>query len=74
LQQKINEVGTEQDRIRRNMEYLDRTSDLYKRYVKKFDDQETAVEHLRAEIEKLQTQENAARKSLDSYLTSLDLP
>ena len=50
-------IGQEQDRIRQNMAQLDRTTDLYKRYVKKFGDQEDEVERLRGEIQKLDEEE-----------------
>jgi hypothetical protein len=73
LQQKIQEIGEEQNRIRQNMERLDQGSDLYKRYVKKFSDQEDEVERLRAEIQQTQSQENALHKGLDEYLMGLDL-
>ena len=55
------------------MERLDQASDLYKRYVKKFSDQEDEVERLRAEIQQTQSQENALHKAIDEFLTGLDL-
>lgn len=70
-QQQIKVIGEEQDRIRKNMEQLDRMTDLYKRYVKKFGEQEDQIESLRTEIEKLQKQEDGLRKALDEYLTGL---
>ncbi len=70
-QQQIKVIGEEQDRIRKNMEQLDRMTDLYKRYVKKFGEQEDQIEALRTEIEKLQKQEDGLRKALDEYLTGL---
>jgi hypothetical protein len=66
-------IGQEQDRIRKNMETLDRNSDLYRRYVKKFTDQEDQVETLREEIKKLMEQQKQAQKELDDYLIGLDL-
>ena len=73
IEQEIATIGQEQDRIRQNMAQLDRTTDLYKRYVKKFGDQEDAVEKLRGEIKTLQTEEAKQRKTLDDYLLSLEL-
>jgi hypothetical protein len=49
------------------------TSEAYKRYVKKFDDQETEIEQLQADIKKFQDQEYQQRKSFESYLGSLDV-
>jgi len=73
LQQRIKEIGEDQARIRENMLRLARTSEIYKTYVKKFSDQETEIEKLRAEIVELQTRENQLRKALDDYLVGLDL-
>jgi hypothetical protein len=73
LQEQITAITQEQDRIRRNMEQLDRTSDLYKRYVAKFTSQEDQIEKLRSQIDELTTQESARRKALDDYLVKLTL-
>jgi hypothetical protein len=55
------------------MAQLDRNSDLYNRYVKKFGEQEDQVDTLRKQILGVQAEENGARKSLDQYLETLDL-
>jgi len=73
LEQQIKVIEQEQARIRENMARLDRTSELYKRYVKKFTDQEDQIEKLRGQISELVCQETEARKSLDAYLMGLDL-
>ena len=73
LEEQVKVIGQEQDRIRQNMAQLDRTTDLYKRYVKKFGEQEDEVEALGKQIQGLETDEAAAHKSLDEYLESLDL-
>jgi len=73
LQQKINVIDQEQARIRQNMQQLDRNTDLYKRYVTKFAQQEDEVEALRGQISEKQGQEDSLRKKLDSYLLSLDI-
>ena len=46
LEQRIRQIGEDQARIRQNMDQLDRTSDVYKSYVKKFSDQEAEIEKL----------------------------
>lgn len=71
--QEINAIGQEQARIRENMGRLERTSDLYTRYVQKFSQQETRVETLRQEIAERQSLEQQARQALDTYLLQLDL-
>ena len=63
----------DQSRIRQNMAQLDHESDVYRNYVKKFSDQESQIEQLRAEIVKLTADETKERKSLDEYLMGLDL-
>ncbi|MCS7306887.1 MAG: hypothetical protein NZ602_17480, partial [Thermoguttaceae bacterium] len=60
-------------RIRQNMAQLDRTSDLYKRYVQKLTEQEDQTDKIRAEIKALTEQINAAKKKLDDYLMSLEV-
>jgi len=72
-EQQIGAITQEQARIRENMAQLDRNSDLYNRYVKKFGSQEDEVEKLRADIAKLQQQSKEKRQALDEYLLGLDL-
>jgi hypothetical protein len=73
LEQRIREIGEDQTRIRQNMAQLDRNSDVYKNYVKKFSDQESEIEKLRGQIAELVDQEAGMRKSLDEYMMGLDL-
>ena len=73
LQERVREIDSDQNRIRQNMDRLDRGSDLYKNYVKKFSDQETEIEKLRGQIADLVKQEADSRKSLDEYMMGLDL-
>jgi hypothetical protein len=72
-EQQVNIIGQDQSRIRQNMDKLDRTSDLYKRYVKDLTDQEDKLESLRGQIKELVDQETRLRKALDDYLLGLDL-
>jgi hypothetical protein len=74
LEQQVRDIDAEQARIRQNMAQLDRGSDLYNRYVKKFAEQEDQVESLRKQIRGVQSEETVARKDLDDYLPGLDLP
>jgi hypothetical protein len=73
LEGRIRAIGEDQARIRQNMVQLDRTSEIYKTYVKKFSDQEAEIERLRTQIAEFQAQENQLRKALDDYLIGLDL-
>ena len=72
-EQRITAIEQDQARISRNMGQLDRQSDVYKSYVKKFSDQEAEIEKLRGQITELQSKEQSLRKALDEYLIGLDL-
>jgi seryl-tRNA synthetase len=71
--QEIATIDQEQGRIRQNMQSLDRNTDLYNLYIKKFTDQESQVEKLRGEVRELDQQIATAQKSLDDYLMKLEL-
>jgi hypothetical protein len=73
LEQKIGAIDQEQGRIRQNMAQLEKNSELYNRYVKKFADQETEVESLRTQIAGLLAEENKLRQSFDQFLIQLNL-
>jgi len=72
-QQRIAAIRNGQSDIRQNMDRLDRTSDLYKRYVTMLDQQETEIQQLQKDIEDLQKQEDAQRKELNDYVAGLNL-
>ena len=73
INQQINDISQEQTRIRDNMKVLAQNSELYNRYLKKFDAQETQVEGLREQLTKLRTDEETQRKQLDDYVSNLQL-
>jgi hypothetical protein len=73
LDQRTTEITAEHARIRENMQRLQQNSDLYNRYVKKLDQQETELEKLRKEIESLKNMEEEHRRELQSYVMSLDI-
>ncbi len=72
-QQQIRDIGEDQARIRQNMAQLDRNTDVYKNYVKKFSEQEAEIEKVRGQIAGLTDQTTRLRKALDEYLLGLDL-
>ncbi|MGI9178547.1 MAG: hypothetical protein ACR2IT_11915 [Pirellulales bacterium] len=72
-EQEIATIDQEQTRIRGNMQALDRTSDLFAQYVRKFAEQEKRIESLRGEIKGLTAKEQEAREGLDVYLLSLEI-
>ncbi len=73
LEAQISVIDQEQTRIRQNMVQLDRNTDLYNRYVKKFGDQEDLIEGMRTKIRALAEKEAALRKALDAYLIELTI-
>jgi len=73
LDQRTAEITTEHTRIRENMQRLQHNSDLYNRYVKKLDQQETELENLRKEIERLKNTEEEHRRELQNYVMNLDV-
>ena len=66
-------IGKEQDRIRRNMAALDRTSLLYKRYVAELDVQETQIGTLRTDTQRLRAEADAARTALRASVDGLEI-
>lgn len=72
-QQEIAAIGEEQGRIRGNMERLERGSELYVRYVKKFEEQETRIETLRGEIARFAEQAATARRELEEFVAAMEL-
>jgi hypothetical protein len=49
------------------------TAAAYKRYLEKFDQQETEIEKLQTKRQQLQDQEHRQRTDYDSYLMSLNV-
>ena len=55
------------------MNRLSQSSELYTRYVKKLDQQETELENLRKEIEGLKNDEAKRQRDLNDYLLNLEV-
>jgi hypothetical protein len=55
------------------MQAIDRTTDLYRRYITNLNQQEDKLEQLREQSRGLNEQIVRAQKALDDYLTNLDL-
>src|SRR5207253_2493838 len=73
IQQKERELNTitaDQDRLRKNLKEMPPEAVAYKRYLKKFDDQETEIERLQKLIKELQEGEHAQRKEYEKFLVS----
>ncbi len=69
----VTQISAQQDRIRRNMAALDRTSSLYKRYIGELEAQETQIANLRADAQRQRAAAATARKSLRETLDHLEI-
>ena len=67
----VQAIGTDQDRIRKNMMALDKDTALYKRYVSELDMQESKIAMLRQEAAQLRTQADTAAREFNLYLDTL---
>jgi hypothetical protein len=72
-QSALNTIVQDQERMRANMGRVPPASQAYKRYLKKFDDQETEIEERRAKVVKLQAAAEKQRKVVEDYVVSLDI-
>jgi hypothetical protein len=72
-ERRLNDIRTDQQRLRENLKTVPPDSEAHKRYVKKFDQQETEIEQLQDTIKKLQDKEFKERKAYESYLGGLDI-
>ena len=73
LEQRVGEITAEHARIRENMQRLAQNSELYNRYVKKLDQQESELERSRKDIEVSKQTEEEQRRELQNYLANLDV-
>lgn len=73
LERQITVIDAEQKRIRDNMAQLPKDSDLFRRYVTKFTEQEDQVDALRKQVTTAIEEEQKLKKSLDEYLVGLTL-
>jgi len=73
INNEIEEVSQEQGRIRENMKTLSQNSDVYRRYEKKFDTQETEIEGKRERVSQLRRTLNEQQQALTDYLATLNV-
>jgi len=64
-------ISEGQTRIRENMKALDKSSSLYKSYSAKLATQETEIDRLTGEIDRLQSAENAAKAEVENAIANL---
>jgi len=69
----VAEITVEQDRLRKNIQTVDRSSDYGTRLLKKLNDQETQIEKLQGEVDALQKNLDQQRKDFEAYLQGLNV-
>lgn len=70
---RVSSFTADQERIRKNMQALDKASPLYKRYAGELDAQETQIQRLRADAAALSAKADAASNALRASLDTLTL-
>ena len=73
VQTQLKAISEDQTRMRANLERLPQTSAAYKRYLEKFDTQETEIEKLQAQIKKLEESQKKQQKDYEDYLAGLTI-
>lgn len=73
LERQVQVIFEEQNRVRQNMAQLPKDSDLFRRYVTKFNEQEDKVEQLREQIKTALADEQTSKQALDKFIQELDL-
>lgn len=68
-----NEITAEQDRIRKNMESIERTSELYQRLLAKLTSQESRMDELADQLKAARTAVTQAEQARDTYINNLDV-
>ncbi len=73
LEGERNAIAQDQERIRKNMGGLDRTTDLYNRYVRTLNDQETRLEAMNKSLVELKAKFKQQQDELAEWLRGLDV-
>ncbi|MDB5311271.1 MAG: hypothetical protein JWO38_5473 [Gemmataceae bacterium] len=63
----LKEIADDQERMRKNIERVPKDSDAYKRYLKKFDEQETEIEKRQARVKELKAELAKQEQALKEY-------
>ena len=72
LQRQLNVITQDQVRLRANLKEMPATAAAYKRYLEKFDQQETQIEKYQADIKTLQGTEHQQRKDFEDFLANFN--
>ncbi|VTR97687.1 DUF4139 domain-containing protein [Tuwongella immobilis] len=69
----IQRITQDQNRLRQNLREVPQASEAYKRYLKKFDDQEKEMDGLTTQQKELQNSEFQARVAYETFLANLTI-
>lgn len=69
-QEQLNAITQEQNRLRENMRTVAQNSPYYQRLLQKLNDQESRIEGLQGEIEKLKAERDGKRRELEAFLAA----
>jgi septal ring factor EnvC (AmiA/AmiB activator) len=72
-ERQLKTITDDQVRLRANLKEMPPTAAAYKRYLEKFDQQETEIEKLQADLKKLQGTEHNQRKEYENFLANLSV-
>jgi hypothetical protein len=72
-EQSLKVIEDDQARMRNNMARVPQTAEAYKRYLKKFDDQETEIENRRSKITKLQETFDEETRAYTDFIASINV-
>jgi len=72
-EQELRTITDDQARLRANLKEMPQTAAAYKRYLDKFDTQETQIEKLQGVIKELREAEHQQRKDYEGYLAGLSV-
>jgi len=72
-QKLLGDITQDQVRLRANLKEMPQTAAAYKRYLDKFDKQETEIEKLQATIKELQEADHQQKKDYETFLGALDV-
>jgi hypothetical protein len=73
VQRQLTQIEQDQGRLRANLKEMPPTAAAYKRYLEKFDQQETQIEQLQAKRQQLQDQEHQRRTAYEGFLLGLNV-
>jgi hypothetical protein len=68
LSRQLGAISEDQKRLRANLREMPSTAKAYKRYLEKFDQQETEIERLQADVKKLEATQHTQQKAFDDFL------